>query len=478
MRDHYVTVPALFPLYSPVQIQTTDAPLKPAKNHLNHIKPDKNQLTLSATPSPSTKNHINHLFRKKITPLIFTEAQQTRDCFAAPKNRILISPALMKTPTLSILAALFISSAFAAPANLFKDQTIDDKIGVGYGLAVADVNGDKKIDILLVDAGEVAWYENPTWKKHVISGKLTERDHVCIAAQDIDGDGKAEIAIGAGWNPGDTENSGAVFYLIPSTDRTQKWTPVQLPHEPTVHRMWWVHVDEGVYSLVVSPLHGRGNKGGAGAGVKLLEYIVPPDVRGKWETRVMEDTMHMTHNLDPVQWDSDRAQEILYGGKEAIMLLDRKDGQWTKTKLIEGNGFLGAGEVRAGKVGPNRIIASIEPMHGTNAVVYTQANDNWQRHVLDATIADGHAVGVGDLLQKKEDQIVFGWRGKNKDGKVGIKMFEKKGDAWEQTWIDDNKMACEDLKVVDLNGDSWLDIVAAGRATKNVKIYWNQSGTR
>ena len=160
------------------------------------------------------------------------------------------------------------------------------------------------------------------------------------------------------------------------------------------------------------------------------------------------------------------------------MLLDRKDGQWSKTTLIEGNGFLGAGEVRAGKIGGNRIIASIEPMHGTNAVVYTQSNNTWQRHVLDATIADGHAVGVGDLLQKREHQIVIGWRGKNKDGKVGIKMFEKKGDTWEQTWIDDNKMACEDLKVVDLNGDSWLDIVAAGRATKNVKIYWNQGGAK
>jgi hypothetical protein len=384
----------------------------------------------------------------------------------------------MKTPILSILAALSLCNAVAAPANLFKDQTIDDKIGVGYGLAIADVNGDKKADVLLVDAGEVAWYENPTWKKHVISGKLTERDHVCIAAQDIDGDGKAEIAIGAGWNPGDTENSGAVFFLKAPEDRTQKWTPVQLPHEPTVHRMWWVHDDAGKYTLVVSPLHGRGNKGGVGAGAKLLEYIIPGDPSGKWETRLMDESMHMTHNLDPVQWDTDRAQEILYGGKEAIMLLDKEGQSWNKTKLVEGAGFLGAGEVRMGRNGDQRFIASIEPMHGTNAVVYTRQGEKWNRHVLDATIADGHAVATGDLLQKRDDQVVVGWRGKNKDGKVGIKMFEKKGEAWEQTWVDDNKMACEDLKVADLNGDSWLDIIAAGRATKNVKIYWNQGGAR
>ncbi|HVK59156.1 MAG TPA: FG-GAP and VCBS repeat-containing protein, partial [Candidatus Kapabacteria bacterium] len=341
----------------------------------------------------------------------------------------------MNTQLLSILAALSIGSTFSAQ---FKDQTIDDRIGIGYGLAIADVNGDKKVDILLVDAAEVAWYENPTWKKHVISGKLTEKDHVCIAAQDIDGDGKAEVAIGAQWNPGDTENSGAVFILTAPEDRTQKWTATQLPHEPTVHRMWWVHDDGGKYRLVVAPLHGRGNKNGAGAGVKLMEYIVPGTPGGKWETRVIEDTMHMTHNLDPVQWDDDRAEEIVYGGKEAIMLLDKQGQDWKKNKLVEGGEFAGAGEVRVGHKNSKRFVASIEPMHGTNVVVYTSAQgDKWNRQVLDSTLADGHAVATGDLLQKREDQIVVGWRGKNKDGKVGIKMFQSQGDQWEQTVIDE-----------------------------------------
>lgn len=395
------------------------------------------------------------------------------------------------------LLSHFLLTAFSGAslyAAQFKEQTIDDKIGIGYGLAIADVNGDKKKDILLVDAAEVAWYENPTWQKHVISGKLTERDHVCIAAEDINGDGKAEIAIGAQWNPGDTVNSGAVFYLVAPEDRTQKWKAVKLPHEPTVHRMWWTHDDSGKYSLVVAPLHGRGNKNGAGDGVKLLEYILPANPEAEWKTRLMEDTLHMTHNLDPVQWDNDRAQEILYGGKEAIFLLDRKNTDWGKTKLAgDQPGFAGAGEVRLGKawitrgearirdgVGtlppPDRFIATIEPMHGTNVVVYIsdQAGNSWKRQVIDSSLSDGHAVATGDLLHKADDQIVIGWRGKNKDGKVGIKVFQHVGEKWESSWVDENGMACEDLKLADLNGDSWLDIVASGRATKNVKIYWNQ----
>jgi len=40
--------------------------------------------------------------------------------------------------------------------------------------------------------------------------------------------------------------------------------------------------------------------------------------------------------------------------------------------------------------------------------------------------------------------------------------------------VDDNTMACEDLCLADLNGDGKLDIVASGRGTKNVKVYFNE----
>ena len=41
--------------------------------------------------------------------------------------------------------------------------------------------------------------------------------------------------------------------------------------------------------------------------------------------------------------------------------------------------------------------------------------------------------------------------------------------------VDEGGMATEDLVVADLNGDKQPDIVASGRATRNVKIYWNET---
>src|SRR5690606_10286031 len=158
-------------------------------------------------------------------------------------------------------------------------------------------------DIILADQREIVWYQNPTWSKHRLVGQLTERDNVCVAARDIDNDGRAEVAVGAGWNPGDTLTSGAVFYLVPPEDRTQEWTPIQLPHEPTVHRMHWIKDRHERFFLAVLPLHGRGNRNGEGAGVRFMGYYRPPDPRGVWETFVLNDELHIAHNFDPVRWD-------------------------------------------------------------------------------------------------------------------------------------------------------------------------------
>lgn len=394
----------------------------------------------------------------------------------------------MKARTISsllILSCLSTSCLLSAvPEPKFEAVEIDGDIEIGYGLAVADVDGDGRQDILLADKNEVAWYHNPSWKKHVIAENLTPRDHVCIAAADIDGDGKAEVAVGAEWNPGDTQDSGAVFYLIPSEDRTRKWQPVKLPHEPTTHRMHWVKDWQDGWRLVVLPLHGRGNQGGQGAGVKILSYEVPDDPRGDWSTRVLNESFHMTHNFDPVFWDEDIAHELLVAGREGSFLINWVDGEMAALPVGEDPGA-GAGEVRLGTLpGGKRAVASIEPMHGNQLVVYASSGSDddslpWPRHVVDDSLHEGHALAMGDLLGTGSDQIVVGWRAmRNPGAVVGIKLFtpiDATGKNWKWDWIDENGMACEDLKLADLNEDGKLDVVAAGRRTQNVKIYWNKT---
>ncbi len=249
--------------------------------------------------------------------------------------------------------------------------------------------------------------------------------------------------------------------------------------------MRWVKNGTGKFGLVVVPLHGRGNKNGQGAGVKILTYRMPADPKDTWTTEVLNETFHMTHNFDPVQWDSDAAQELLIGGREGSFLLDLSKSGKGEVIQLGGDESGGAGEIRLGKLGGRqRFFATVEPMHGTNLVVYTEPRDSsqkrWNRHVLDSSLIDGHALACGDLLGQGRDQIVVGWRAMNKpNARVGIKLFsceDERGQKWSEMLVDDNTMACEDLCLADLNGDGKLDIIAAGRATKNVKIYFNETG--
>ena len=368
------------------------------------------------------------------------------------------------------------------PPAKFVAETIDDEVQIGYGVAVGDVDGDGKQDLLLADKKAFVWYRNPDWKRFVLTEDLTVFDNVCIAARDIDGDGKVEVAVGAQWNPGDTLNSGSVHYLQPGEDLTKPWTAIQLHHEPTVHRMRWTKIGPEQFVLVVAPLHGKGNRNGQGEGCKLLAYHPPKNPKDKWKTTLVDGSFHMTHNFDPCSWEADSdAEALLYIGREGAKLIRWSDGAW-KDQIIERIG--GGGEIRMGLGNRrNRYVATIEPMHGTELVVYP-SNDRGvssekpvelrDRVVLDQDYRGGHAIAVADLLGQGIDQVVAGWRLPNQQQKVGVKLYWSTADGWQSMWIDDNTMAAEDLRVADIDGDGRLDIVAAGRATKNLKVYWNR----
>ncbi len=364
------------------------------------------------------------------------------------------------------------------PAN-FDAIDIDTNVGIGYGVAVADMNADGRLDVVLVDKENVAWYRNPDWAKFEIVGKLTPRDHVCVAARDIDGDGRAEVAVGAEWNPGDTVKSGSVHYMIPTSDRRGSWHPVALPHEPTVHRMRWVRTGTSAWGILVVPLHGRGNRGGEGVGVRTWIYHPPANgsPRAPWRQELVSWQLHMTHNADPVQWDGDPEDEILIASREGVFLFDATGDRWSRRQLSAG----AASEVRAGRLADGRrMLVTIEPFHGNRVVAYvpsaTDANGLWSERELDATLKGGHAVACGDLLGTGGDQVAVGWRQSDAKGEVGVRLYvpNRDGSEWRVLRVDRNEMACEDLRLADFDGDGRLDIVAAGRATKNLRIYYNR----
>ncbi len=360
----------------------------------------------------------------------------------------------------------------------FTEQVIDNNVSIGYGLALGDVDGDGKPDIILADKKQLVWYRNGDWKKFILAENITQHDNVCIAAHDIDGDGKVEIAVGAQWNPSETSDknqSGAVFFLQKPADVTQRWTPVPLHHEPTTHRMRWVKGSDQAYYLVVLPLHGVGNVDGQGKGVKIIAYRYPGKAGGNWKMFTLDESLHLTHNFDVVE-ENGETKGLYVGGKEGVLFIPNDFSGNLRGKRMMPGMTQPVGEIRTVPMNDKTPwITTIQPMHGNTLVVYS--GNSQQATILDEDLKEGHALGAADFLQTGTPQVVAGWRQPNSLGKTGIKMYvQQDSGSWQSFWIDENGMACEDLQVADLNGDGKPDIVAAGRATKNLKIYWNRSG--
>ena len=362
----------------------------------------------------------------------------------------------------------------------FERQHLDE-IEIGYGVTIGHVDDDGKIDILLADKREIVWYRNPgkaglEWTKHVFARNLTPRDNVCLAARDIDGDGLVEIAVGANWNPGETGNpevSGTCFYLQRPADPTMPWNAVPLgPHEPTTHRMHWLRTGAGKMLLAVLPLHGVDNKAGKGRDVQVSLFEIvngEPKPAGKIDTG-----MHASHNFTLIT-DSEvfGDQEVmLVAGAEGYVALPASG---EAIEVVSGPLSKGAGEVRRYPVA-DRVFVGIEPMHGTDLVMYSHpSEDGWTKDVLDTSLNQGHALAAADLFGDATPEVVAGWRGPDAGKRVGIRLYQKSPAGWKSHLLDDNQIACEDLKLADLDGDGRLDVIAAGRATRNLVVYWNKS---
>lgn len=402
---------------------------------------------------------------------------------------------------LPLFYLLTVSTALAQSGNApkvmpkFTTQVVDNQISIGYGLAIGDVDGDKKPDILLADQKEFVWYKNPgdktsPWKRYVMAANLTPQDNVCIAARDLDGDGRVEVAVGAGWNPAETSDStksGAVFYLIRPKDPTQRWEPVRLPHEVTTHRMRWAKTGSQ-YQLIVVPLHGLGNKAGEGRGVRVWGYEFPKNPRSTWKRHLVDSTMHLTHNFEI--WEDGPETGLIIAGKEGGHIFNWQKNKWQAINDESASNALsfltkdvvGIGEIR--RLDKGRAVATIQPMHGNLLQVETGAYsfEKSQKPVsekeislLTDNLSQGHALVCGDFLGIGSDQIVAGWRNPNADGRVGVRLFKpSEMDNTQGYTLDDSvRMACEDIQAADLDGDGDLDLIASGRATLNVLIYWN-----
>ncbi len=423
-------------------------------------------------------------------------ARHTRDQASVPEE----GPASRRTFLKSALDAGSALASFSIAGSGWSTKSLPRwqshtvaRIPEGYQVAVADVNGGGRLDILALSSQKniVDWYQNPTWRTRFVT--TSTEANISLAPLFRRGYRAQGMALASGFHLDHPEQGGDLWWAQPRASLDAEWSLTRIGRIPASHRLRWANLDgDGRLELVDVPI--------VGAGSRPPDYSVPAPITwfemperlltgrtasagqqsNNWIPHLIDESLNIVHGVLVMDWNGDGRDEVLTASTQGVNLFESKGQgaglQWNKTLLTpcdqSSDRYHGASEIGVGKVQGHRFLATIEPWHGNKVVVYTRGTGGFsERHVIDASFNNGHALVCADLDGDGNDEIVAGYRG------PGTSLFiyrstDERGISWERETLDTD-MAASCVVIADVNEDGRPDIVAVGSSTANVKWYEN-----
>ncbi len=359
----------------------------------------------------------------------------------------------------------------AAPPALVEHTIASDLKG-GYQVVAADLNHDGRPDLIALASGltELVWYENPGWQRHVLASGQSRMINCAVVGN--------EIVLASGFANQAKDSIGLVSVLRPGDDPREPWTVTEIDRLTTSHRLRTADIDgSGKLVVINAALTGAAAAAPDYRDQTPLVYYVP----GEWKRRVIStENSGVVHGIFVTDWDGNGRQDILTASFTGIHLFRyTKDSRWTRTEIARGDpaqwpksgsSDIAVGYIAGAKKEKSRFLAAIEPWHGSQVAVYTQNGAQWDREVIDTTLADGHTIQAADLNGDGTDEIIAGFRGQPRS--VYLYTYDAAAKHWSRSDLDKGGMGAAACVVADLNKDGRPDVACID----STRLKWYENG--
>ncbi|HKS36078.1 MAG TPA: VCBS repeat-containing protein [Verrucomicrobiae bacterium] len=353
-----------------------------------------------------------------------------------------------------------------------------------WSVEAVDANADGRLDLIAMGETKVFALVAPEWKPQVFIDTQEPKLLYCVAL-DADRDGDLDIAVGRYRVPWieyrEARKAGKVADEPKGPDFSIAW----IENTRRVGESWPLHILDrelnGIHGLWTGDINADGAKDLVADSIlgplfpkSLAWFQTPPRGESSFQRHVITKAGAdgRPHYLDVADLDGDGRSDLLVGDSGGGTFTWWQQGAnvdqpWTKHPIAKEVGATNIKAVDVNRDGVLDVVASCG--HGKG--VFWFEGPAWKKHVIDDDLRDPHALAVGDFDGDGDPDVATASFG------VKVARWYQNGGrgSFSARDIDTaNRQEAYDLKAVDLDADGRLDLIMAGRETRNAVWYRNR----
>ena len=380
----------------------------------------------------------------------------------------------------------------------FTENLVSGGFTYAFGISAVDITGTGSLDIVAADTGVgLYWFENDghgNFTKHVIhlrSDEWLERH----AIADINGDGRPEIVV---VDNGFYRDEHPFYRAEHPTNGSVLW--FEYDGDPRDRSSWSHHYIcdgglPGAYDVAVADFNGDGRLDvAASSWVKGNQFVWFENRDGEWVKHVIEENIAETRTIRAADINGNGLIDLLGTAARDNQLIwyenpgDPARDPWIKHVIdtpyrpahghpidMDGDGDLDV-VMALGYGGQNE---GTDPR--LHQIVWYENDGHpertpWKKHVIAESFLNAFEAFAADLDGDGQMEVVATAWGA---GKGRVAVFKHQGDPrgpWSMQLLKDKWSKADQVFVADIDGDGRPDVVAAAERGSNEVRWWRKEG--